>query len=157
MRDSLGSARKRETMTTDVVAAVRFKRAVPQFTVPDVVKAAEYYRDVFGFQIASYWDGEHASLATDPPPYFAIVWRDDVQVFFGRGDPAQSALAGAEGGYHAYFHIDGVDALADDLRSRGATILDGPDDRIYSQRELVVRDCNGFVLAFGEDTRGRAT
>ena len=144
-------------MTTDVAAAVRFKRAVPQFTVPDVVKTAQYYRDVLGFHIASYWDGEQANLATDPPPYFAIVWRDDVQVFFSRGDDAQAMLAGSEGGYHAYFHIAGVDALAEELRARGATVLDGPEDRIYQQRELVVRDCNGFVLAFGEAITGRAT
>src|SRR5262245_66035687 len=112
-------------MTTDVLAPVRFKRAVPQFTVPDVVKAAEYYRDVLGFRIDSYWDGVQASLRTEPPPYFAIVWRDDVQVFFGCGDHAQSGPASSEGGYHAYFHVTGVDALAEELRSRGATIPDG--------------------------------
>ena len=140
-------------MTPNVAAAVRFKRAVPQFAVPDVVQTAQYYRDVLGFQVAGYWDGEQASLATEPPPYFAIVWRDDVQVFFGRGDAAASA--GPEDGYHAYCHVDGVDALAAELRARGATIVDGPEDRSYSQRELVVRDCNGFVLAFGEDRTGR--
>lgn len=144
-------------MSTNVAPGPRFKRAVPQFTVPDVVRTAQYYRDVLGFQIASYWHGEQASLVTDPPPYFAIVWRDDVQVFFGRGDPAQSTLATSDGGYHAYFHIEGVDALAKELGARGATIVDGPEDRTYKQRELVVRDCNGFVLAFGEDRSGRAT
>ena len=144
-------------MTTNVAAGVHFKRAVPQFTVSDVVRTAQYYQDVLGFQIAGYWDGEQASMATDPPPYFAIVWRDDVQVYLGRGDNSEAAAAASEGGYHAYFHIDGVDALAEELRSRGATIVDGPEDRIYNQRELVVCDCNGFVLAFGEDTRGRAT
>lgn len=69
-----------------------------------------------------------------------------------KGPPASS-----EGGYHAYFHIDGVNAFAKELQARGAAILDGPEDRIYHQRELVVLDCNGFVLAFGEDTSGRAT
>ena len=144
-------------MSMNVAAGVRLKRAVPQFTVSDVVRTAQYYRDILGFQIASYWDGELASHATDPPPYFAIVWRDDVQVYFGRGDDSQSPLAASEGGYHAYFHVDGVDALAEELRARGATILDGPEDRTYNQRELVIRDCNGFVLAFGEAPRGRAT
>jgi catechol 2,3-dioxygenase-like lactoylglutathione lyase family enzyme len=137
--------------------AVRFHRAVPQFTVADVVRTAEYYRDVLGFQVASYWDGKQANLATDPPPYFAIVWRDDVQVFLGRGGAAPSDVARTDGGYHAYFHIEGVDALAAEMRSRGATIIDGPEDRVYGERELVVRDCNGFVLAFGEDISRRAT
>jgi hypothetical protein len=36
-------------------------------------------------------------------------------------------------------------------------ILEGPENRVYGQRELVVRDCNGLVLAFGEETSQRAT
>ncbi len=33
---------------------------------------------------------------------------------------------------------------------------DGPEDRIYGQRELVAMDCNGLILCFGEDTRAPA-
>ena len=144
-------------MRAEATATIRFKAAVPQFTVPDVVRAAQYYRDVLGFQIAGYWDGEHASLTTDPPPVFAIVSRDDVQVFFSRADQPQVQRDRAEGANDAYFNVDGVDVLAEELRRRGADILDGPEDRVYQQRELVVRDCNGFVLTFAEDTSGRAT
>ena len=53
--------------------------------------------------------------------------------------------------------MTGIDALAEELRTRGADILDGPEDRIYGQRELVVKDCNGLILAFGEDISQRAT
>ncbi|HVK00955.1 MAG TPA: hypothetical protein VM365_08805 [Gemmatimonadales bacterium] len=49
--------------------------------------------------------------------------------------------------------MSGLDALVAELRARGAD-MDGPEDRIYGQRELVVRDCNGVVLAFGEPLRG---
>lgn len=137
-------------------STIRFRSAVPQFAVPDVVRTAEYYRDVLGFTIAGYWDGAQASMATDPPPVFGIVFRDDVRVHFGRAEaPILEADPGP--GYHAYFHVTGVDALAEELRSRGADILDGPEDMSYGQREVVVRDCNGLILAFGEDTSGRAT
>lgn len=37
--------------------AIRFLGIVPQFTVPDLVRTTEFYRDVLGFQIAGYWDG----------------------------------------------------------------------------------------------------
>jgi len=40
------------------------------------------------------------------------------------------------------------------LRTRGADIIDGPEDRIYGQREVVIRDCNDLILCFGE-ARGR--
>lgn len=137
-------------MDAPAPAKTRFEAAVPQFTVPDVVQTAEYYRDVLGFQIAGYWDGERASFATDPPPVFGIVRRDDVQVFFSRADHSQVRTGRSEGAYDAYLRVTGVDALAEELHGRGAEIIDGPDDRVYGQRELVVRDCNGLIVAFGE-------
>ena len=131
---------------------IRFVGAVPQFTVPDLVRTAEYYRDVLGFQIAGYWDGERVSFDTDPPPVFAIVWRDQVQVFFNRADQPDVRTCRAEGACDAYLRVTGIDALAEELRTRGAEILDGPEDRTYGQREFVVRDCNGLILGFGEET-----
>jgi len=114
------------------------------------MQTAEYYRDVLGFQIAGYWNGERASLATDPPPLFGIVWHDQIQLFFNRADQSHVRRDRAEGGYDAYLRVTGIDALAAELHTRGADVLEGPANRIYGQRELVVRDCNGLILAFGE-------
>jgi catechol 2,3-dioxygenase-like lactoylglutathione lyase family enzyme len=134
---------------------VHFLAAVPQFTVPDLVQTAEYYRDVLGFQINGYWDGESASLAPTNPPVFAIVSRGEVQVFFNVADQSDGRTGRAEGACDAYFRITGIDALAEELSNRGADIIDGPEDRVYGQRELVIADCNGLILAFGEDTSQR--
>ena len=144
-------------MSTDAPATIRFDAAVPQFTVPDVVQTARYYRDVLGFQIAGFWNGERVSLAEDPPPVFGIVWRDRIEVFFNRADCSELRTGRAEGACDAYLRVRGLDALAAELRTRGADILDGPEDRVYGQRELVVRDCNGLILAFGEETSQRAS
>ena len=144
-------------MNSDPTTAIRFEGAVPQFTVPDLVRTAEYYRDVLGFQIAGYWDGERVTLVPETPPVFAIVWRDQVQVFFNRADQPDVRTGRAEGACDAYFRVRGIDALAEELRTRGADIIDGPEDRTYGQRELVIGDCNGLVLGFGEDTSGRDT
>lgn len=135
----------------------RFAAAVPQFTVPDVVHTAQYYRDVLGFEIAGYWDGAQVHEDAVRPAVFGIVQRDRVRLHFNRADQSEVRTGRADGAYDVYFDVTGVDALAEELRKRGAAILDGPEDRVYGQRELVVRDCNGLVLAFGEDTRQRAT
>jgi catechol 2,3-dioxygenase-like lactoylglutathione lyase family enzyme len=132
-------------MTSDLATGVRLKAAVPQFTVKDLEATTEYYRDVLGFQIAGYYGS---------PPVFGIVQRDEVQVFFNRGDGSEFRTGKARGAYDAYFHLAGVDSLAVEFRARGADILEGPIVRDYAQRELVVRDPNGLVLAFGEDTSG---
>ena len=142
---------------SQVPTTISFVAAVPQFTVPDLVRTAEYYRDVLGFQIAGYWDGARVSLIPDTPPVFAIVWRDQVQVFFNRADQADVRTGRTEAAPDVYLRVIGIDALAEELRTRGADMLDGPEDRIYGQRELVVKDCNGLILCFGEDTSGHAT
>jgi len=134
---------------------VQFASAVPQFTVSDVARTAEYYRDVLGFKIAGFWDGERVHHDARARVVFAIVRRDDVRLHFSRDEQADVRTRDTES-YDVYFHVTGVDALADDFRKRGASILDGPEDRVYGQRELVVRDCNGLILAFGEETGGRA-
>lgn len=144
-------------MTSATTASIRFERAVPQFTVPDVVRTAEYYRDVLGFEIAGYWDGAQVHLDADKVAVFGIVQRDQVRLHFNRTDGAEVRTGRAEDAYDVYFHVTGVDALAEELRARGADILDGPEDRVYQQRELIVRDGNGLILAFGEDTSQRAT
>jgi len=136
---------------------ISFVAAVPQFAALDLVRAAEYYRDVLGFQIAGYWDGENVSLAPETPPDFAIEWRDQVQVFFNRADQPDDCPRPAEDAPNVYLRVTGIDALAEELRTRGADIINGPEDRTYGQRELVVKDCNGLILCFGEDASGHAT
>lgn len=131
---------------------IRFDAAIPQFAVPDLVRTTEYYRDVLGFQIAGYWDGETVSLAPDSPPVFAIVWRDNVRVFFNLANQFELQTGRSANAPAAYFQIVGVDDLAAELRERGAEIIDGPEDRVYQQRELVITDCNELILCFGEDT-----
>ena len=142
---------------SQVPTTISFLTAVPQFAVPDLVRTAEYYRDVLGFQIAGYWDGESVSLVPETPPVFAIIWRDKIQLFFNRADEQNVRPDRANDAPDAYLRVTGIDALADEFRASGAEIIDGPEDRVYGQRELVVKDCNGLILCFGEDTSGRAT
>lgn len=61
---------------------VQLTSAVPQFTVADVVGTAAYYRDVLGFTIEGFWDGD--AVHSDParPAWFGIVHRDQVRFHF---------------------------------------------------------------------------
>ena len=114
----------------------------PQFTVPDVVATAEYYRDVWGFTIDGYWRD---------PPVFGIIERDGFRMFFNKADPGTTPRTGRVAhGYDVYLDVQGLDAWTERLRENGAEIIDGPALREYGQRELVVRDINGLIIALGE-------
>ena len=50
---------------SQVPTTISFIAVVLQFAVPDLVRTAEYYRDVLGFQIADYWDGESVNTVPE--------------------------------------------------------------------------------------------
>lgn len=125
----------------------KFKGISPSFLVDDVVKSAEFYRDVLGFTFNRYW-GE--------PPCFVIVVRDCAEISLG--NPGAAGLmrpnrkAHPEAAWDAYIWVADVEALHRELSAKGAKILRGPESTFYSTREIEVADCNGYVLCFGQDT-----
>ena len=78
-------------------------------------------------------------------------------MFFSRANPPTGGRDWAQGALDACFRVKGIDAPAKESHTRGADNVDEPDDRAYGERELVVRDCDGRVLTFGQDMSGRAT
>lgn len=123
---------------------MRLTKIIPQFVVPDVVAAAEYYIEKLGFHLLGYF--------LDPPVY-SMVARDDVEVHFGKSDTGQTAPGSQfrKVGMDAYIHVDDLDAVFKDLQARGANITEGPVVRVYKMREITVVDLNGYKLVYGQD------
>jgi catechol 2,3-dioxygenase-like lactoylglutathione lyase family enzyme len=129
--------------------AVRLNMVAPQFIVPDVASAAEYYRDVLGFRILGYFQD---------PPVFAMVVRDAVEIHFGKADDGATAspnVVRRRGlGLDAYIWVNDLDALHAELKGRGAKIIEAPAVRVYKCYEMVVEDNFGFHLCFSMDFHG---
>ncbi len=122
---------------------VKFAKITPQFVVLDVVKTAEYYRDVLGFSILGYFLD---------PPVFAMVERDGAELHFGKADGNEmkvneSVRRGL--GTDAYIIVSDINGLHKELVEKGANIIDGPVKRVYGNTEITIKDCNGFQLVFG--------
>ena len=123
----------------------RLYRAAPSFAVADVFETAEYYRDVLGFRFDGVWGN---------PPSFVMLDRDDVRVMVKQVPPEALATPAAKRSSEQidmYLYATDVRALAHELKTKGADIVEGPVDRqIYNGRELIVRDLNGLVICFGQ-------
>ena len=122
-----------------------FYNLAPQLVVPDVRKAAEYYRDKFGFEIDGFF--------FDEPPVYSIVHRDGATIHFGRSDNGETKnneMVRKGSRLDVYILISDVVALYDELKERGANIVEGPIERVYGRTEITVVDENGFHLVFGE-------
>ena len=121
-----------------------FKKIATQFVVEDVVATAEYYQKILGFELLGYF--------ADPPVY-AMLARGDVEMHFGKADGRPrdvSTTTFRRVGFDAYIWVDDIDALFEELTAAGAEIVEGPIKRIYDSTEVVIRDCNGFILVFGD-------
>ncbi len=119
----------------------------PVLAVSNVVKLAEYYRDVLGFSFDRYWGD---------PPCFVMLARDRVELFLSgsagaaRITPNQEQLSGAP--WDAYIWVEDAASLLDELRSRGAKIASGPEATFYQTIEFAVEDPDGHRLCFAQDT-----
>ena len=97
----------------------------PQFVVPDVVVAAEYYRRVLGFRILGYFLD---------PPVFAIVARDSVEIQFGRAageTPPSPNWTRRQGSLDAYIWVNDLHRLHTELKACGAKIIEAPELTVY--------------------------
>ena len=127
------------------VSQAKLKSIAPQYVVNDVVRTAEFYRDQLGFTILGYF--------ADPPVY-AMVARDGVEIHFGKADEGaelrfnESVRNGL--GNDAYIWVSDIDAIHRELSERNVEIVEGPVKRIYDCVEVVVRDCNGLQIVFGQ-------
>lgn len=133
-------------MNEKQASGCRLNRMVPYFLVEDVFATAEFYRNVLGFTFDEFFGD---------PPSFTIVARDDVSIMFRQAWPVKRGVARPNRtvmneAFDAYVYVSNVDELATELRAKQADIVEGPVNRIYRMRELLVRDCNGLILAFGQ-------
>lgn len=121
----------------------------PVLGVRNVREAAEYYRDVLGFNLDPL-NGVFQPSADEPGGVYAIVKRSGVWIHFQirRGDLPDRRRQSIE--RDMYIYVDDLDALHADLQRRGAKIQQGPRMAPYGIREIEIEDLNGYRVTFGE-------
>jgi hypothetical protein len=82
-----------------IKSAACLKMISPEFVMPDVTAAAEYYRDVFGFKILSYFLN---------PPVYAMVERDTDEIHSRKADAGAAPAPNVTRGVIALdaYHLD---------------------------------------------------
>src|SRR5579884_37046 len=118
-------------------------KCVPMIHVRDVRATADWYEEI-GFRVlTTYGDGE-GGLS------FAMLAFGTGEVMFSSGgwtSPRHRREV------DLYVYTEEVDVLHETLKAR-VEIVSEPHDMFYGMRELIVRDLNGFWIAFGEPSPG---
>ena len=109
----------------------QFAQPVPELPVEDVERAQHHYRDALGFEIA--WQDASGDIGA--------VSRDDVAIFFRRRRrPFEPAV-------HWVF-APRLDATHEELRARGARIIEPPQRKPWGLRQFTVEDLDGNRFYF---------
>jgi len=120
----------------------------PVLGVPSMEAAIAYYRDVLGFHV-DFVAGDppaHARLCSSPTFVSPAV--------FIRFEPLEAGAA-VNPSVWLWLHVgEGLDELFATYVSRGVKIVSAPQDRPWGLREFVIRDCNGYTLAFCAEIAG---
>jgi uncharacterized glyoxalase superfamily protein PhnB len=124
---------------------MRLLRVAPVLLVRDVEAAVAFWHDRVGFE---------TDLIHGDPPNFAMPTRDDVtlmlvQVPAGTEVPAPHWRV-VEKVNQAYIWVDDVDALYEELGSRGAPIDFTIYDTPWGTREFGIQDLDEHDVAFGQ-------
>jgi catechol 2,3-dioxygenase-like lactoylglutathione lyase family enzyme len=122
---------ERKAVTAPRVHCERHHAAL---SVPDVLRAVEFYETKLGFRRA-FMEGN--------PPTFAGINLDQVQIFLQQGTPNPS-------GTSVYFVIGDADELFVFHKANGVEIVAPPTDEPYGLRDYYIRDLNGYRLGFGQ-------
>ncbi len=123
----------------------RIAAALPIVPVRDVAATVAFYTDVLGFD---------ARLVTDDNS-FAVVGLDGAGIQLLKTDDPQ-ALRATANNISIYMPVHGLDALYEKLRPKLDALPAGrvrpPFEQPYGMREFHVKDPDGCLLFFGEET-----
>ena len=121
-------------------SGVSLCRAATVFVVQDVLRSVEHYCDVLGF---------HTQFTYGKPTFYAGVERDDLVIHL----QAASETKRQTGHGAVYVFVTDVDALYQELQSRGARTLNEPKDYPYGMRDFDINDIDGNQLCFGMESK----
>lgn len=128
---------------------VNFKTLTPNLIVEEMDTTIGFYRDVLGFEVLM--------TAPEKAPFdWAMMKKGNVSIMFqtrqSLGDemPALKEMR-VGGSFTLYIDVDNLEGLYEAVKKK-ATVEKTLYDTFYGTREFVIRDCNGYVMVFAEDT-----
>ncbi|MFI5174256.1 MAG: VOC family protein [Terriglobia bacterium] len=117
-----------------------FTRITPRLPVKDFQRSLAFYRDTLGFRVNLLWP--------EDAPTFAILDREGVSVGVFVPTPEYPVQIGYA---ELYLETTKVQSLHAVLKGR-LPIEWGPEVYSYGRREFAVRDPDGYLIIFTEET-----
>ena len=133
-------------MSTSTTASARFTGIAPGLPVPDVRRAAEFYRDHLVFVIEDHAD------------HFAWLDRDGLKLMLWRGQSrgSMSQRDANPGISDVGIWVDDVDLAHAEFTRNRLEVVEQPEDMPYGLRHAMYRDLNDYIILTSGPVRGDA-
>jgi hypothetical protein len=116
----------------------------PQFFSPDLRRTLAYFTTQLGFTPTGTFGD---------PPFYAILQRDGHTIHLRLcEDPPRHPDKYTDDFLDAYIWTDSIDALYAEYQSRNVEFHQELKAMPWNTREFVVKDCDGRLLCFGQDS-----
>lgn len=118
--------------------------------VKDVDKTVSFYNDVLGFELEQSVPGDNERLQ------WAMMGREGARIMFqeARNLQEEYGMFGDReiGGTLILFAtMENLDEYYEEIK-HGANIVKEPYTTFYGMKEFVIRDIDGYILTFAEET-----
>lgn len=128
-------------MSRSIEAVTEVTSLAPQFLVDDLSAAITYYRDRLGFETDFVYESFYASVSRDG---FSIHLKCAPKTVADRAYRKQNEHL------DAYVGVRGIEALFQELQSKGAQIVRSLEERPWACKDFYVEDPDGYLLCFSE-------
>ncbi len=126
---------------------IKLLSASPSFTVNDLEKSMAWYQDVIGFVVKERWEHEGKLLGVE-------MTAGDVTFMIGQDDWKKGKDRVKGDGLRIFCTTDqDIDALAEQIKSNGGTLIQEPKDTPWGTRDLGVEDPDGFKITISADKK----
>jgi glyoxylase I family protein len=112
----------------------------PLLAVDDLGASLRFWRDRLGFKLAG-------QAESDGQMFWCRLERDGASIMLQAADVEDGPAKDRGRGVTLYFVCDDVDALFEEVRSRGLRV-DPPTVAYYGMRQLYVPEPNGYFVCF---------
>lgn len=118
---------------------MKLTELAPMLWVDDVRATIDYYVSVLGFEEANY----------QPDWLWGLVEKDAVRIMLA-GQNEHIPYNGPQFTGSLYLRTDDVEAWWNNLKDK-ADVYYAIENFEYGMREFAIRDCNGYIIQFGQD------
>jgi uncharacterized glyoxalase superfamily protein PhnB len=139
-RAKRASGRAKATRARTQSQGLALSSVAPSFTVNDVEKSLAWYRDRLGCVVKDRWEDDGKLMGVE-------MQAGGVTFMLGQDDWKKGRDRAKGEGFRLYSQTtQDVDRLAEQIKARGGTLLQGPMDESWGARALTVEDPDGFKI-----------